>query len=497
MFERSSGILLPVSSLPSGYGIGTFGKEAYNFIDFLHSCGQKYWQILPMGPVTFGDSPYSPFSVYAGNPYYIDLELLIEAGMLSREDCEALNSDDEYVDYEKQFNHRYEILYKAFINSKGKYLREVSEFVLENQWVSDYSLFMALKYRFNQKPWHEWGRGIADRHEKALGKLKKLLKDQAEFWSFLQYLFYRQYFKLKDYANKKGILIIGDMPVYAAEDSVEAWAERKLFAVDENMMPSLAAGVPPDKFSEEGQLWGNPVYNWGYLKETSYEWWIKRLEWSFKLYDSVRIDHFRGFDEFWAVPRGSENAVIGKWFAAGGKELFETAIKEMGALNIIAEDLGIITDRVTRLKNEFGFPGMKVLQFAFDGNPGNPYLPQNYEENSVAYTGTHDNDTLNGWFNKSDLKTRQYILKYLDIDADTEEDKITDRIIESVLNSRSALAVIPLQDYLGADSRGRINTPSTLGGNWMWRAGKGMLGSELSDKIKTMAVKGKRRKCGG
>lgn len=491
MFKRCSGILMPISSLPSRYGMGTLGREAYDFIDFLISSGQRYWQVLPMGHVSFGDSPYSSFSVYAGNPYYIDLELLIEEGILTYEDCEALDSDDEYIDYEKQFNLRYEILNKAFVNSKNKYSKKINEFIKKNNWVEDYSLFMALKYYFNQKPWYEWDGDIADRNRDALEKYKKLLKEKTEFWIFLQYKFFEQYYKLKDYTNKKGIYIIGDMPIYGAEDSVDVWSCRKLFKTDEKKLPSLSAGVPPDAFSEEGQLWGNPVYDWGYLKENSYEWWIKRLSWSFSLYDVLRIDHFRGFDEFWAVPKDSLNAVNGRWYPAGGREFFEQVIEELGNINIIAEDLGIITDSITKLKNNFNFPGMKVLQFAFDGNPLNPYLPQNYEENSVAYTGTHDNDTLKGWFMKLDISAKQYVLKCLGIN-DTEGDKIIDLLIDSVLKSKASLVIIPLQDYLSLDSRGRINTPSTLGRNWVWRVKREMLTEEISMKIKAMTINSNR-----
>lgn len=491
MFKRSSGILMPISSLPSKYGIGTLGKEAYNFIDFLYSSKQRYWQLLPVGPVSYGDSPYSSFSVYAGNPYYIDLELLIEEGILTYEDCKALDFEDEYIDYEKQFNLRYEILNKAFVNSKNKYSKKLSEFIKKNHWVEDYSLFMALKYYFNQKPWYEWDEDIASRNRGAYEKHKKLLQEKTEFWVFLQYKFFEQYNKLKAYANNKDIYIIGDMPIYAAEDSVDVWSDRKLFKTDENMLPNLSAGVPPDAFSEVGQLWGNPVYDWGYLKENSYEWWIKRLSWSFSLYDVLRIDHFRGFDEFWAVPKDSLNAVNGRWYPAGGKEFFEQAIEELGNINIIAEDLGIITESVTKLKNNFNFPGMKVLQFAFDGNHLNPYLPKNYEENSVAYTGTHDNDTLKGWFRKLDISAKQYVLKCLGIN-DTEGDKIIDLLIDNVLKSKASLVIIPLQDYLSLDSRGRINTPSTLGGNWVWRVKREMLTEELSMNTKAMTINSNR-----
>ncbi len=482
MFYRSAGILMPVSALPSKYGIGTFGKEAYNFIDFLHSANQKYWQLLPIGPVSYGDSPYSSFSIYAGNPYYIDLELLIDKGYLSYSDCEAIDSDEEYVDYEKQFKYRYKILYKAFENSRGIIDNETTAFKLNNNWIYDYSLFMALKYHFNQKPWHLWDEEISERNKEAIKKYETLLKDDMKFWTFVQYLFFEQYSNLKAYADKRDILIIGDMPIYVAEDSVEAWTERNLF------LPSLIAGVPPDAFSDDGQLWGNPVYNWGYLKENSYKWWTNRFRWSFELYDAVRIDHFRGLDEFWAVPDNSKNAVNGRWYTANGRELFEHVIMKLGSLNIIAEDLGIITDSVTGLKDEFNFPGMKVLQFAFDGNLDNPYLPENYEENSVAYTGTHDNDTLKGWYNKLDENIKQIVLKKLNINEEISEDETINNIIKRVLDSKASLAIIPLQDYLKLDSKGRINTPSTLGGNWIWRIKKGMLIHELSNKIKRMTI---------
>jgi len=485
MLERSSGILLPISSLPSRYGIGTLGKEAFDFVDFLHSCKQRYWQFLPMGPVSYGDSPYASFSIFAGNPYYIDLEALTEEGILLCEDCEVLNSDDEYVDYGKQFNQRYEILHRAFINSKQKYKHEIDEFVLNNQWVHDYSLFMALKYYNSQKPWHEWEEKVVERSSEEVERYRHILTEEIEFWTFLQYIYHAQYYKLKNYANSKGVLLIGDVPIYVAEDSVEAWTGQRLFM-------NLIAGVPPDAFSDEGQLWGNPVYNWGYLGGSSYVWRIKRLKWSLSLYDAVRIDHFRGFDEFWAVERGSENAVDGKWLPADGMGLFSHAVNEIKNLNIIAEDLGIITDSVVRLRKEFNFPGMKILQFAFDGNPENPYLTENYEENSVAYTGTHDNDTLKGWYEKLDEGTKKYVLESLSVDGQRDTDSIICSMIERVLASKSRLSIIPMQDYLCLDSEARINTPSTLGGNWTWRLKKEMVTQELANKIKAAAVSSNR-----
>lgn len=485
---------MPISSLPSRYGIGTLGKEAYNFIDFLQLSKQRYWQILPIGPASYGDSPYSSFSSYAGSPYFIDLEALIEEGILTRKDCSGLDSNDNYIDYEKQFNLRYEILYKAFVNCKDEYSKKLNEFESNNNWVHDYSLFMALKYHFNQMSWYEWDEDIASRNKVVLEKYEWLLKEKIEFWIFLQYKFFEQYYALKVYANKKNIFIIGDMPIYAAEDSVDVWAEREIFVTNEKQRPSLSAGVPPDAFSDEGQLWGNPIYNWRYLKEKSYEWWIKRLSWHFKLFDVIRIDHFRGFDEFWAVPRDSLNAVNGRWYPAGGRELFELAIKKFGKINIIAEDLGIITESVAQLKSKFNFPGMKVLQFAFDGNSFNPYFPKNYEENCVAYTGTHDNDTLKGWLEKLDVSSKNYVAECCGISSDefTNTKKVIYKIIDILCTSKANICIVPLQDYLCLGSEARINTPSTVGNNWMWRVKRELLTSELAENIKKIADKTER-----
>ena len=495
MHNRSLGILLPIFSLPSKYGIGTFGKEAYKFIDFLRSAGQSYWQILPLGPTSYGDSPYSSFSVFAGNPYFIDLEVLEEEGFINKADLETINfnNNDEYIDYKKLFDTRYEILKKAYVN-KGKFLC-LTSFTEHNKWVLDYALFMALKYENNQLPWYKWDEMLAKRDAIAIERIKNELKDEINFWIFLQYVFFNQYFKLKEYANNSGISIIGDIPIYVAEDSVDIWAERKLFMTDENNLPACIAGVPPDDFSDEGQLWGNPVYNWEYLKETEFEWWINRIDFSLRLYDVVRIDHFRGFDEFWAVPYGSENAINGRWLPAYGKELFQKINERLGSINIIAEDLGIITDSVVKLKKDLGFPGMKVLQFAFDGNPCNPYLPDNYEENSVAYTGTHDNDTLKGWFEKLDDIEKQYVLDTLNIneknndnDDEKNRDNIIYELIKALYKSKACLCIIPMQDFICLGSKARINTPSTFGNNWCWRL-KGTINFDvLVEKIRNIAA---------
>ena len=491
MFERSSGILLPIFSLPSKYGIGTFGKEAYKFIDFLRSAGQRYWQLLPLGHTSFGDSPYSCFSVFAGNPYFIDLETLAEEGFINQTELKYIDFgiDYAYIDYRRLFDTRYEVLRKAYVN-KGKFI-DLTPFRKDNPWVSDYALFMALKHKNNHLPWYKWDEGFKKREENILQKYKNESHEEINFWAFLQYLFFKQYQKLKEYAGKSGISIIGDIPVYVAGDSVDVWSDKKIFMLDEKNLPLWVAGVPPDDFSDDGQLWGNPVYNWEYLKETGYKWWLDRIGFSFKLYDTVRIDHFRGFDEFWAVPYGAENAVKGRWMPAYGRELFQKVKEKSGKVNIIAEDLGIITDSVIKLKNDLGYPGMKVLQFAFDGNPDNPYLPQNYDKNYVAYTGTHDNDTLKGWFEKLNVKGREYVLKALNIKAEDINEIVYD-LIRVLYESKAHLCIIPLQDFLCLGSEARINTPSTLGANWRWRARRSMITDELAEKIRNMVLIAKR-----
>lgn len=494
MFDRSCGILLPISALPSRYGIGTLGIDAHKFIDFLYESGHRYWQMLPIGPVSYGDSPYQSFSVYAGNPYYIDLNMLIEEGLIKHSDCKMLDFRDSIIDYEKQFRLRFSILRKSYRNAESMYDSELDDFRNKNRfWLKEYSLYMALKIKNNNAPWHEWGEELRLRERKAIALAKLECKDEIKFWEFLQYMFYRQYDGLKCYANKKGVRIIGDMPIYPSLDSSDVWANSGVFMMDEKKAPILVAGVPPDAFSDDGQLWGNPVYNWEHLRKTSFQWWTERIEWSLKLYDAVRIDHFRGFDRFWAVPFGSVNAKSGKWYEAYGKELFDTVNRKIKNVSIIAEDLGIITDSVIHLKKHLGYPGMKVLQFAFDGNPKNPYLPQNYERNCAAYTGTHDNDTLRGWFESLDEQNKKIILSYLGINENISDIQfVTLKMIEALYFSKADLCVIPLQDFLNLNSEGRINTPSTLGINWMFRITENMLDDELAGKLKEMAVKSNR-----
>lgn len=509
MFKRGAGILLPISSLPSKYGIGTFGKEAYKFIDFLNASGQKYWQILPVGPVSYGDSPYQSFSSFAGNPYYIDLQMLIDDGLISIKEVESLDFGDNenYIDYEKLFNNRFELLYKIFKRNKNSFNEHVEKFKSENIWVEDYALFMALKYKNNQEMFLNWHEDLIQRNIVAIDNAKKQLSEEIDFWIFLQHLFYKQYFMLKEYANKKGVSIIGDMPIYVALDSADVWANSEMFMLDENKIPQMVAGVPPDDYSEEGQLWGNPLYDWEYMKKDHYKWWCERIKWSFKLYDAVRIDHFRGFDEFYAIPHDSLTAGNGTWLPAKGKELFDLIKLKFGNLNIIAEDLGFITQSVKELINYTGFLKMKVLQFAFDGDEKNPYLPQNYAENSVAYTGTHDNDTLLGWFNNLSDYDKQYVVRSLDLENDlanenllnensSENNDISYFIIKKLLSSKSVICIIPIQDYLCLGSYARINVPSTMGSNWRWRLKNDVLTEVLSAKIKNMiCVTSKHSRC--
>lgn len=492
MYNRSSGILLPISSLPSKYGIGTFGRQAYEFINFLQKSGQKFWQILPIGPISYGDSPYQSFSIYAGNPYYIDLELLIDDNLINEQDCNNTDLDDDKgsIDYEKQFNNRFILLRKAYDNSNGRYDQEIDTFKNENiNWILDYGLYMALKYKNSNRSWLEWEASIKKREKKTIERMEIELKCEIQFWIFLQYIFFKQFFKLKEYANLKGVSIIGDIPIYTAEDSVDVWCNSKIFMLDENKTPILVSGVPPDAFSSDGQLWGNPVYDWHFLKGSSYEWWINRIKYSFKMYDVVRIDHFRGFDEFWAVKYGLSNAKEGTWVVANGREMFDTMKSKIGEVKIIAEDLGIITESVKELKVYTGFPGMKVLQFAFDGNPDNPYLPKNYEENCIAYPGTHDNDTLKGWFEKLSHNKQKEVLESLSI---KQTDNINYNIIRVLYDSKASICIIPLQDFLCIGSEGRINIPSTIGDNWSWRVNNKYLTDELAEKIRGMVNSSKR-----
>ena len=486
---RKSGILLAVSSLPSPYGIGTFSKEAYDFVDFLKQAGQRLWQILPLGPTGYGDSPYQSFSTFAGNPYYIDLTALIREGYLTRQDCEEADwgEDPGYVDYEKIYRSRFRILKKAYRAAKKAGLTEGAEyqaFLAKNaHWLPDYALYMAVKDHFGGRSWAEWEEGIRLRRPKALKAYRERFQEETDFYCFQQYLFFTQWQALKAYANAQGIEIVGDIPIYVAFDSADTWAGPELFQLDENNLPTGVAGCPPDAFCEYGQLWGNPLYRWEYHKETGYQWWIRRIAHCFELYDIVRIDHFRGFDEYWSVPYGDETAVNGRWVKGPGYELFRAIRESLGKKKVIAEDLGFLTDSVVRLVKKTGYPGMKILQFAFDGSADNEYLPHNLYENCIVYTGTHDNETVMGWYRGLDRAARRQVKEYLGI---TGRKNVNWALIRAALSSVAQTAVIPLQDYLGLGNEARFNTPSTLGGNWQWRMSGRDCTPQLAERIYQM-----------
>ena len=485
---RRNGMLLPIASLPSPYGIGGFSKEAYEFIDLLEETGQKLWQILPLGPTSYGDSPYQSFSTFAGNPYFIDLDTLVEKGWLTKEACEASDYGDNesYIDYGRIYNSRFVLLKQAFLNSDVLSDEKFAEFCKANQhWLPDYALYMALKNQNDGKSWIEWEEEIRLRKPEAVEYYKKELKEECNFYEFLQYEFHEQWTKVKEYAHEKGIQIVGDVPIYVAFDSADTWANPELFQLDEKNRPLGVAGCPPDAFSATGQLWGNPLYNWAYHKKTGYDWWLKRIAYCFDLYDIVRIDHFRGFDEYYSIPYGDKTAVNGHWEKGPGMNLFDTVKEKLGELDIIAEDLGFLTESVFQLLKDSGYPGMKVLQFAFDPSEDSDYLTYKYQRNCVVYTGTHDNDTTAGWFEKLSDEDREVALRYMNSFYTPKEEQHWD-LIALAMRSTADTCIIPVQDFLGLGSEARINMPSTLGDNWKWRMTKGAFSEELKEKIRRM-----------
>lgn len=492
--NRSAGILLSITSLPSKYGIGCFSKSAYDFVDWLKEAGQTYWQILPVGPTSYGDSPYQSFSTFAGNPYFISLEALIEEGVLTAKECDAVDfgEDPASVDYEKMYEGRYPLLRKAYERSKISEDPEYQKFMDENRWwLSDYALFMAVKDRFDGKPWTEWAEDIRLRWETAMDYYRLELYYDIEFQQYLQFKFYQQWGKLKAYADSKGIQLIGDIPIYVAMDSSDAWANPFLFQLDKDNVPLAVAGCPPDGFSAIGQLWGNPLYSWAYHKETGYQWWIFRLAHCFRLYDMVRIDHFRGFDEYYSIPYGETTALKGHWEKGPGMDLFRHIEWALGRREVIAEDMGYMTDSVRQLVKESGFPNMKVLEFAFDSRDSgcaSDYLPHNYTENCVAYTGTHDNETIAGWFGSITKEERELARDYL-CDRYTPIKYLNKAFISLIMRSRANLCVVPMQDYLGYDNKCRMNTPSTVGENWKWRLTEEELTEELQKEIKEITLR--------
>lgn len=485
---RRNGMLLPIASLPSPYEIGGFSKEAYEFIDLLEETGQKLWQILPLGPTSYGDSPYQSFSTFAGNPYFIDLDTLAEKGWLTKEACEASDYGDNesYIDYGRIYNSRFVLLKQAFLNSDILSDEKFTEFCKANQhWLPDYALYMALKNQNDGKSWIEWEEEIRLRKPEAVEYYKKELEEECNFYEFLQYEFHEQWTKVKEYAHKKGIQIVGDVPIYVAFDSADTWANPELFQLDEKNLPLGVAGCPPDAFSATGQLWGNPLYNWAYHKKTGYDWWLKRIAYCFDLYDIVRIDHFRGFDEYYSIPYGDETAVNGHWEKGPGMDLFNTVKEKLGELDIIAEDLGFLTESVFQLLKDSGYPGMKVLQFAFDPSEDSDYLTYKYQRNCVVYTGTHDNDTTAGWFEKLSDGDKEVALRYMNSFYTPKEEQHWD-LIALAMRSTADTCIIPVQDFLGLGSEARINMPSTLGDNWKWRMTKGAFSEELKEKIRRM-----------
>ncbi|QEK11512.1 4-alpha-glucanotransferase [Crassaminicella thermophila] len=486
MIKRSSGILMHITSLPSPYGIGTFGKEAYEFVDFLVKAGQSYWQILPIGSTGYGDSPYQSFSAFAGNPYFIDIEFLEKDGILKKEDYNNLDFgiDEERVDYDKIFKNKMLVLRIAFEKGKEKYIKDIERFKEENNaWLEDYALYMAVKSKFDLKPWQEWDEDIKLRKEEAVSYYKEILKEEINYWGFLQFLFFKQWISLKKYANEKGIRIIGDIPIYVATDSADTWANSEIFLLDEEKKPIKVAGCPPDAFSKTGQLWGNPIYRWDLLEERGFDWWINRIKESYKLYDVLRIDHFRGFESFWEIPYGEETAVNGRWVKGPGMKLFKAIKEALGDIDIIAEDLGFLTQDVIDFREETGYPGMKVLQFAFDTREESDYLPHNYDKNCVVYTGTHDNDTALGWFKNTKKSDVDYAIKYLNLNKD---EGYHWGFIRGAWSSVGNLAIAQMQDFLGLGSEARMNIPSTIGGNWQWRVKKEYLTDQLAKKIYEM-----------
>ena len=498
--KRSAGVLMSVFSLPSKYGIGCFSKEAYEFVDWLAEAGQTYWQILPLGPTSFGgsvDSPYQSFSAFAGNPYFISLEDLVEEGVLTAAECEAVDfgSDPETIDYEKLHDSRLKLLRKAYERSDISKDAAYQKFLQENNWwLADYALFMAVKNYFGEQPWTQWPQDIRLHWGFALDYYRRELYFDIEFQQYLQYKFFAQWGELKAYANNKHIRIVGDIPIYVSPDSADVWAHPELFQLNEENLPSAVAGCPPDAFAADGQLWGNPLYRWDYHKATGFDWWVSRMSQSFKLYDVVRVDHFRGFDEYFSIPAGSKTALNGHWEKGPGMDLFRAIETRLGTSAIMAEDLGTMTDSVRQLVKDSGYPNMKVLEFGFDVNDigaANDYLPHNYNTNCFVYTGTHDNETMVGWLEGRTAEEMAMIREYLD-DQTTPADQLYKKMIRLAMMSVGKTCIIPVQDYLGLDNSCRTNMPGTVDKNWAWRMKKGALTREIQEEVLAFTKKSAR-----
>lgn len=473
--DRKSGVIMHISSLPSKYGIGTFGKKAYEFCDFLKKSGFHYWQILPLGPTSYGDSPYQSFSSFAGNPYFIDLDILSEKGLLKKEEYENIDFGDNKlkVDYGKLYSNRYTILKKAFERFNDK--KSLDEFVLKHaDWIKDYALFMALKSYFKGCSWDMWDEDIKNREPQAIKKYEEQLKDEINFQYFMQYEFFKQYEKLKNYVNSKGIKIIGDMPIYCAKDSADVWADKKQFNLN------LVGGCPPDSYADNGQLWGNPTYDWEYMKNDNYSWWIERIKKNLILVDILRIDHFRGFESYWAIPANSNTAASGKWLKGPAMDLFNAIKNKLKDIEIIAEDLGYTTKEVVQFRIDTGFPGMKMLEFAFDPDNESDFLPHNIERNWACYCSTHDSDTLQGWVDMMrGSRNLEFARRYLNL---TEEEGYVWGIMRAAWSSVANIAITQIQDFFCLNNEYRMNMPSTLG-NWTFRLDEKYLTDESANRI--------------
>ena len=525
-FERNAGILMPVSSLPSPYGIGTFGKDAYDFVTFVKECNHKYWQVLPLGPTTYGDSPYQSYSAFAGNPYFVDLDMLIEAGFLLKSEVisrdwgdgivpvnvsedDAVNGrfgtyrdgnigDERYVSYEKIYNNRFDILRIAYNRFKAACIeskktlakglplyKQFDNFVKDNaDWLEDYALFMALKSHFNNVSWGEWETDIKFRKPEAMSRYEEQLSDDIGYWKFIQFEFYLQWNALKQYANSNGIEIIGDIPIYMGYDSVDVWANQGEFQLDENLTPIKVAGVPPDAFSDAGQKWGNPLYDYDKMEANGFSWWRKRMAASAKLYDVIRIDHFIGIVKYYTIPADMPDARQGEYRQGPGQKLLDAINESIGDKKIIAEDLGVEVPEVAKILKENGYPGMKVLEFAFGGDRKNPHLPYNYTQNLVCYGGTHDNETLLGFFEDRGDWELGYAYDYLDT---RDKGRMVDQVFRAAYSSVAVLTVFAVQDILKLGNWARMNLPSSMGNNWKWRMQKGQLGQHELECMRYLA----------
>lgn len=482
---RKSGILMHISSLPNDYGIGKMGKEAYEFVDFLSNSKQSCWQILPVSPTSYGDSPYQSFSIHAGNPYFIDLETLEEEGLLKADEYQSIDWGDSKssVDYSKIYENIFEVLKIAHKRFRKHTAKGYSRFVITNKdWLFDYGLFMALKFANGGKAWYEWEESIRMYKPKAVKNARKKFANEIDFWCFVQFKYFEQWKKLKKYANDKGIKIIGDIPIYCAYDSVDVWSQPQYFYLDKEKKPIDVAGCPPDCFTADGQLWGNPLYRWNVMEKEKFHWWIERIKSASDIYDTVRIDHFRGFESYYCISYGAKNARKGEWRKGPDMKLFKEVKRQLGDVDIIAEDLGFLTKKVNKMLECAGYPGMKVLEFAFAPTADSVYLPHNFKDtNSICYTGTHDNETIAGWVNSADEKTIDFCKEYLNVTNDAD---IVWAMIRACWASVSQTAIAQMQDFLELDDTARMNTPSTVGANWKWRLDDmAKLDDKLSEKI--------------